>query len=155
MSIQIECQNQCDLKGLFPTEENFCHWITFTLNRFIKPQEVTVEIGVVIVDSEKSSQLNFQYRQKSGPTNVLSFNYPHPDEQSLSLIGDLVFCADIISRESSEQQKPIIDHWAHLTVHGVLHLLGYDHIIDKEAVEMENEEIEILALLGYNNPYES
>ena len=111
------------------------------------------ELTIRIVDQAESKELNKQYRGKDTPTNVLSFPFEAPPQIELNLLGDLVICAPIVAKEAHEQQKSELSHWAHMVVHGTLHLQGYDHIDDKEAEEMENLEIEILNSLGFTNPY--
>jgi probable rRNA maturation factor len=111
------------------------------------------EIVVRIVDEQESAELNEQYRHKSGPTNILSFPVEVPEGIELNLLGDLVICAPVLEKEALEQHKTLSDHWAHIIVHGVLHLLGYDHLDDEEAELMENKEIAILKQLTIKNPY--
>jgi probable rRNA maturation factor len=114
--------------------------------------------AIRIVDEQESAELNGQYRHKQGPTNVLSFPFEWPEGLEISasegvLLGDLVICAPVVEREASEQHKRLTDHWAHMIVHGLLHLLGYDHIEEEEAEEMETKEIAILNKLHIQNPY--
>ena len=107
------------------------------------------EITIRLVDAEEGQTLNREYRGKDYATNVLSFPY----ETEPVVMGDLVICASVVAREASEQNKPLDAHYAHLTVHGMLHLQGWDHENDADAQAMENEEKDILAALGYPNPY--
>lgn len=111
------------------------------------------ELTVRIVDTPESAALNVEYRHKQGPTNVLSFPFEAPPGMRSRLLGDLVLCADVVQREASEQKKLPAAHWAHMLVHGILHLRGYDHLNDTQAQTMETLETEILAQLGYPNPY--
>ena len=111
------------------------------------------ELSIRIVDIAEGRALNRDYRGKDYATNVLSFPAELPPGVSLPLIGDLAICAPVVAREAAEQGKDPRDHWAHMTVHGVLHLLGYDHIQDSEAEAMEALETRILAGLGIADPY--
>ena len=115
--------------------------------------EQDAEIVVRIVDELESAELNQQYRHKPGPTNILSFPVEVPEGIELNLLGDLVICAPVLEKEALEQGKLLADHWAHIIIHGVLHLLGYDHIHDDDAELMESKEIAILQQLNINNPY--
>ncbi|MGL4679992.1 MAG: rRNA maturation RNase YbeY, partial [Plesiomonas shigelloides] len=106
-----------------------------------------------IVDEEESHHLNLTYRGKDKPTNVLSFPFEAPPGIELPLLGDLIICRQVVEAEAVEQQKELSAHWAHMVVHGSLHLLGYDHIEDEEAEEMESLETEIMQEMGYPDPY--
>lgn len=113
------------------------------------------EITVRLVDEPESQTLNYEYRGKNRPTNVLSFPFEAPPGITVPLAGDLVICAPVVAREAMEQSKTSEAHWAHMVIHGLLHLQGYDHIEDEEAEVMEALEIRLLADLGYGNPYET
>ena len=114
-----------------------------------KPLEMTIRI----VEEEESHALNFEYRGKDKSTNVLSFPFEAPEFVEIDLLGDIVICKPVVELEAKEQDKQLEAHWAHMVIHGTLHLQGYDHIHDDEAEEMEGLEITILSDLGYDNPY--
>lgn len=145
IDLQIACEQETGL----PTAEQIEQWATAA----VKPQSDEVEMTVRIVDEAESHALNLNYRGKDRPTNVLSFPFECPDEVELPLLGDLVICRQVVEREAQEQDKPLMAHWAHMVVHGSLHLLGYDHIEDDEAEEMESLEIQIMTGLGFADPY--
>ena len=109
--------------------------------------------SMLITDIDEMQQLNKRYRDKDKPTNVLSFPMQLPVEVDVFLLGDIVLCAPVIKQEASQQSKSEISHWAHMVVHGMLHLQGYDHINNDEAEEMERLEIKILNQLGFSDPY--
>lgn len=111
------------------------------------------EIGLRVVDEAEGNSLNRNFRGRDYATNVLTFIYDNAGPNVQSLAGDIVLCAPVIEREAREQHKNLTAHYAHLTVHGVLHLQGYDHESDVEASAMEQMEAEILERLGYENPY--
>jgi len=111
-----------------------------------------VELCVRVVGGEEIRALNARYRGRDKATNVLSFTYAEPAEAGV-LLGDLAICAAVVAAEAAEQGKSLEAHWAHMLVHGTLHLLGHDHIGDHEAAEMEDIECEILARLGFSDPY--
>lgn len=135
--------------GNLPTAEQVQQWLEAAIQPFQDDAEVTVRI----VDNSESQQLNFDYRSKDKPTNVLSFPFQCPPGIELPLLGDLVICAPVVAAEAAEQNKSLHAHWAHMVVHGCLHLLGFDHINDDDAEQMEAEEVTILQQLGITNPY--
>jgi len=145
IDLQIACEQETGL----PTAEQIEQWATAA----VQPQSDEVEMTVRIVDEAESHELNLNYRGKDRPTNVLSFPFECPDEVELPLLGDLVICRQVVEREAQEQDKPVVAHWAHMVVHGCLHLLGYDHIEDDEAEEMESLETQIMTGLGFADPY--
>ena len=112
-----------------------------------------VVTSVQIVSKDEMRELNNTWRGRNRPTNVLSFPMQSPDEVDLKILGDLALCADVINTEAIQQHKPAQAHWAHMVVHGMLHLQGYDHIDEHQAEEMEALEIRILDQLGFDNPY--
>ena len=135
-----------------PTLEEFQTWAGAALTDLAKD---ALELCIRIVDPEESARLNHQYRGKNKPTNVLSFDYGKDEtDEALRLLGDLVICADVVAQEAKEQNKTAAAHWAHMTVHGVLHLLGYDHQDDEAADKMEALETKILKQLGFADPYQ-
>jgi len=146
--------NQIEIQAVFesagqPDQQQIQLWVDTALDDYGQDTEIVVRI----VDEQESAELNEQYRHKSGPTNILSFPVDLPEGIELDLLGDLVICAPVVEKEALEQDKLLAHHWAHIIVHGVLHLLGYDHIDDDEAELMENKEIAILNKLHINNPY--
>ncbi|RCU48824.1 MULTISPECIES: rRNA maturation RNase YbeY [Corallincola] len=148
MSVTLELQYAADAAQL-PTAAQFQQWVDAALAMRNEPSELTIRL----VESEESQQLNHDYRGKDKPTNVLSFPFDVPEHIELPLLGDLVICCAVVAREAEEQNKAAEAHWAHMVVHGCLHLLGFDHIDDEEADEMEGLETQILAKLGYDDPY--
>ena len=150
MTHVIDLQNACDSQDL-PPVELFQQWANAALTA-VTEQEFELTIRLVNID--ESQQLNKQYRQKDKPTNVLSFPFEVPAGIELNLLGDLVICAQVVEQEAKAQNKALFDHWTHMVIHGCLHLLGYDHINDIDANEMEALEVNILAKLSISNPYE-
>lgn len=146
--------NHIEIQAVFesagqPDEQQIQAWVDAALDGYQQDTEIVVRI----VGEQESAELNGQYRHKSGPTNILSFPVEVPEGVELNLLGDLVICAPVLEKEALEQNKQLADHWAHIIVHGVLHLLGYDHIDETEAELMESKEIAILDKLQINNPY--
>jgi probable rRNA maturation factor len=145
LDLQIACQNADNL----PAEADFQRSLAAVVAKFQPDAEVTIRL----VDNDESQMLNSTYRGKDKPTNVLSFPFEAPEGLELPLLGDLVICRQVVEQEAKEQNKILFAHWAHMVVHGSLHLLGYDHISDDEAEEMESLETEIMQELGYPDPY--
>ncbi|MCG9543362.1 rRNA maturation RNase YbeY [Vibrio sp. Isolate33] len=149
MSIELDLQIAVENEQGLPTEQDIQLWLDKTIPQFQENAELTVRI----VDTEESHQLNHEYRGKDKPTNVLSFPFEAPPGIELDLLGDLIICRQVVEKEAVEQNKPLLAHWAHMVVHGSLHLLGYDHIEDDEAEEMESLETEIMQAMGFEDPY--
>lgn len=147
MPIIVDIQNASCSDSL-PDQAQFDSWVAATLERLNKTGELTIRI----VDEEEGRTLNERWRKSSGPTNVLSFP-SGPNALVPELLGDIIICAPVVEQEARQQSKTLTAHWAHMVVHGTLHLLGYDHIHDHDAREMEALEIEVLATLGLDNPY--
>lgn len=149
MSITVDYQIVTETPNL-PSLTNVNRWVKAAVRLHLKNAAVTVRI----VDTEEGTTLNRQFRQQDKPTNVLSFPSEIPEKLNNHFLGDLVLCAPVIRREAAEQHKAEAAHWAHMIVHGCLHLLGFDHIKSSEAEKMERLEINILRVLGCQNPYE-
>lgn len=134
-----------------PTESELRRWCELALRQRSADSELTIRI----VDENEARELNHTWRHKDYATNVLSFPADIPEGLlDIPLLGDLVICAPVVAREAAEQDKSLQAHWAHLVIHGCLHLLGYDHIEDAEATEMEALERQLLAELGHPDPYD-
>ncbi len=146
----IELDLQCASTGAAPAAADLQRWCELALRQRSGDSELTIRL----VDEEEGRELNRTWRQKNYATNVLSFPADVPDEfLDIPLLGDLVICVPVVEREAAEQGKTLDAHWAHLVIHGCLHLLGYDHIEDAEAEEMEALERQLLAELGHPDPY--
>ncbi|WP_029404627.1 rRNA maturation RNase YbeY [Stutzerimonas stutzeri] len=146
----IELDLQVAASGTIPDEADLRRWCELALRQRKGDSELTIRL----VEEDEGRELNRTWRQKDYPTNVLSFPADVPDELlDIPLLGDLVICVPVVEREAAEQGKALQAHWAHLVMHGCLHLLGYDHIDDEEAEEMESLERQLLAELGHPDPY--
>lgn len=148
--IVIDRQAAID-EPLLPSLEQLTHWVGCVFSRH--PDDDRLELTIRFVDEEESQALNSYYRGKDKPTNVLSFPFENPPGITLPLLGDLIICHAVVAQEADEQQKPLAHHYAHMVVHGTLHLMGYDHIDEQEAEEMEQLERELLATLNIPDPY--
>ncbi|MGR8978923.1 MAG: rRNA maturation RNase YbeY [Gammaproteobacteria bacterium] len=151
---RIEIQSVCK-SAPQPDRKQMRSWADAALEETGQSYDCVIRI----VGERESADLNQQYRHKSGPTNILSFPFEMPDGidpselPSTRMLGDLVICAPVVEREALEQHKKPEHHWAHIVIHGILHLLGYDHLDEKEAESMENKEITILKKFHISNPY--
>jgi probable rRNA maturation factor len=148
MALRIDIQVAVRVTGL-PTQEQFRQWA----RRAWLDAEARAEVVLRVASEAESRRLNDEFRGRDRPTNVLSFPYEPLPELGLHHVGDIVLCAPVVAREAAEQGKPEPAHWAHMVVHGMLHLQGYDHIEPADAVEMESLEAEILNELGFADPY--
>ena len=148
ISIDIQSVSEDDDQ---PPPEQIKHWATAV----ISPRKTSAELSIRIVDEAEILALNSQYRNKHSSTNVLSFPADLPEAIELPLLGDIVICAPIVAKEAIEQGKDHEAHWAHMIIHGTLHLLGYDHIEDDQAEVMEQLEIDILNTFNFPNPYQT
>ncbi|KAA1176331.1 rRNA maturation RNase YbeY [Marinobacter salinexigens] len=148
-TLTVDFQNVYDGSGV-PDEALFQTWAQKAWQG-----EQDSEVTIRIVGALESQSLNHEYRGKDRPTNVLSFPFEAPAGITVPLAGDLIICAPVVEKEAHEQHKTCVAHWAHMVVHGMLHLQGYDHIEDSDAEVMEALEIRLLSQLGFNNPYDA
>jgi probable rRNA maturation factor len=148
MKLSIDIHNASD-NDEHPPPAEIERWVSTTLQNRME----RAELAVRIVSEAEITQLNADYRNKPVPTNVLSFPADLHPSVDIPLLGDLVICASVVASEADEQHKLHRAHWAHMVVHGTLHLLGYDHIEDQDAVLMESLEVDILNQLNFPNPY--
>ncbi len=144
LDLQIAIKNES-----LPSQADFELWVRIALRDTMTQAELTIRI----VDEAESKNLNSSYRGKDKPTNVLSFPFEAPPKIDIPLLGDLIICAPVVELEAKQQNKSLQVHWAHMVVHGCLHLLGYDHSQDAEADKMESLETQLIESLGFNNPY--
>jgi len=151
MKIHVDIQHAVKEPSLI-SDDTFIQWVELALN---EDKCANSELTLRLVDIEEITNLNSTYRNKNKATNVLAFPAEHNDlvELEYNLLGDIIICPDVLVKESSELGIPIIAHWAHIVIHGTLHLLGYDHIDDEDCKKMQTLEIKILAKLGFDNPY--
>jgi probable rRNA maturation factor len=145
--MKLELQIACDASGI-PPRADFARWTEAALE-----EECRRELVIRVVDEAESRSLNRDYRGRDCPTNVLSFPFEAPPGVSSDHLGDLVICAPVVVREAMEQHKPLAHHWAHMVVHGVLHLRGHDHMDPAGAEIMEEKERALLARFGIPDPY--
>ncbi len=151
MANWLSFDNRSDADQI-PSQLEFEHWVRLAMQITDNKEN---ELSISVVGTTEIQTLNRQYRDKDQPTNVLSFPFAPvlPEQASLSW-GDIVICASVVEQEATMHNKPLQAHWAHLTLHGTLHLLGYDHVKEKDAQQMEALEITMLNQLGFANPYE-
>ncbi len=149
MTLEVDVQIASDEDDL-PDPAELRAWTTAAVSSLQHDAELTIRI----VDEAESAGLNSSYRKKSTATNVLSFPFEPPPGVNISLLGDIVICAPVVRREAEEQSKSLSSHWAHMIVHGALHLLGYEHELASDADKMEAIETRILGELGFDNPYQ-
>ena len=151
-TIQFDIENPFDLN--IPPREHFNAWAKIVL---LHEKNSTAEISCYITHKAEIQSINNQYRKQNKPTNILSFPFDAPpglpQDAHAHFLGDLIICPDIIEQEALDQKKECLHHWAHITIHGILHLLGYDHIQDDDAEIMEALEIKLLQQLSINDPY--
>jgi probable rRNA maturation factor len=150
MTYTIDIQNATDTP-LPVTEEQLTQWATLALPEQMKEAELTIRL----VSPEEMVHLNSTYRKQNKVTNVLAFPYELPDSVAslCPLLGDVVICPQVLLKESQEYNKPLEAYWAHMLIHGILHLLGYDHIEEADAQVMQAFEINLMEEIGYTNPY--
>jgi probable rRNA maturation factor len=149
VTVELTISENVDTENMsIPDEESFQLWVE---SACLDDDDIVASLQVV--GSDEMRALNKTYRDKDMPTNVLSFPMQLPDEVDIKILGDLALCVDVIDEEAKAQGKSTKAHWAHMVIHGMLHLQGYDHIDDGEAETMETMEIKILKKLGFDNPY--
>ena len=146
IDVQIACVDKVPV-----STEQLTSWIGMTLDEHQSNGELTLRL----VDTQEILELNSTYRKQNKPTNVLAFPSSIPDTIELDhpFLGDVVVCPAVLQSEAMEQKVPLEAHWAHIVIHGVLHLLGYDHIEEDDAIVMQKMEIKLLGKLKFANPY--
>lgn len=143
ISVQRVCHNDTSL----PNQSQLQQWCQLALEGSV------ADINIRLVDPNESQQLNHLYRHNNKPTNVLAFPFEPPEGIDDNLLGDIIICPAVVTQEAQTQHKPLEHHWAHMVIHGVLHLRGFDHTCDIQAQEMEQKEIQLLAQIDIPNPY--
>ena len=151
MTVDVQVATDC---SELPDTQIVTDWVELATK-----QREQAEVVVRLVGEQESAELNEAYRQKKGPTNVLSFPFERPEGLPVDALlndtlGDLVICAPVVLSEAADQGKTPLTHWAHMVIHGCLHLQGYDHVNAKDAQVMEALEIKLLEQIGISNPYE-
>ncbi|MEE8210435.1 MAG: rRNA maturation RNase YbeY [Acidiferrobacterales bacterium] len=149
MKLRVNVQYASTAPGL-PDEASITRWARTAL---AGPDQDEVEIGVRIVDEDEITQMNRRFRNETGSTNVLAFPFGKTPEVQSNLLGDIVICAPVVRREARAQNKQISAHWAHMVVHAIMHLRGYDHRTPGDAHIMEGIETHVLKRLGFPDPY--
>lgn len=155
--LDIDIQRACKHSDHLPDDATLRQWLTEVFKTTGKKEATSLlteaELSIRFVEPQESQGLNFEYRAKDSPTNVLSFPCELPADVDIPLLGDIVVCTHVLKDEATAQSKTLTAHCAHIVIHGALHLLGYDHIEDADAQQMEALEINILNQLGFKNPY--
>jgi len=160
MSVEVSVQYACDSPRnvTIPSDNEIRRWVGLALEKSTHRPNMNLQVTVRIVDKAEIRALNRDYRAKDMPTNVLSFPFEVPPGLPIEAmdgeLGDVVVCAQVVVEEAQQQDKPLVAHWAHMIIHGTLHLLGYDHESEAEAADMESLEIALLRKLGYADPYQ-
>ena len=148
MKVNVDIENVSSYEDI-PDQKCFHRWVSASLSNYKKSAEVAIKI----INEAESAKLNYRFRKKNCATNILSFPADLPKSLNFPLLGDLAVCVQVVMREAIEQNKEINAHWAHMIVHGSLHLIGYDHEDDLAAKNMEALEIKILGDLDFPSPY--
>lgn len=148
MVLTLELQQATEAAGV-PDRADLARWAEAAIG----DRRADAALVIRVVDEVESQALNRDYRGRAGPTNVLSFTFEPPPQIPGTHLGDLVICAPVVAREAKQQGKTGTDHWAHMVVHGVLHLLGFDHQNEQQAAAMEALERQVLSQLGISDPY--
>lgn len=155
--LELDVQNPNKFSNI-PDNDDFQQWAEAGLQSNNSENNHGYSVVIRVATEAESQQLNYDYRQKDAPTNVLSFPFEMPDLPETTCVeprhlGDLIFCQPVIAKEAIAQNKTLFQHWAHLVIHGMLHLQGFDHINDDDAIKMESKEIQLLNQLDFPNPY--